>query len=167
MLNQRDVQKVQIQEGSRRRVSILVEFPEERLETVIVQWESIRPTALVQLKRNPQEPIQFLPGIRKDMLESALQEQAPARSAEEGASKQENPPPSRLAPALDSPLQDFVDPCTGKIFGKEAYLADLVVSANAYSLLQPEPDLVLEGQTVWEARAEALRALGILDEPLG
>ena len=161
-INQREIT---LAEGARRRISILVEFPEERLETIVVQWEGAKPSALVQLKRDPKEPLRFAPGARKDLPSEAGPETQPETRENNGA----QPPQiskGRLAPALDSVLLDFVDPCTGRIFGKEAYLADIVVSSNAFSLLQPEPDLVLDPTTVWEARAEALRALGLTDEPL-
>ena len=51
-------------------------------------------------------------------------------------------------------------------FIEEAFFADIVFSARAFALLQPEPDLVLPAQDLWEARAEALSALKLPDAPL-
>src|SRR5580700_3973475 len=85
----------------KRRMHVLEEFPEPRLEAVVVQWDICRPTVLVQLLRDPAEPVQVR-GVR----------------------------PS----ALDLPLLDFVDAATGRIFGREAYDADIVFSQRAFSL---------------------------------
>jgi hypothetical protein len=129
---------------SKRRLHVLVEFPEPSLECIVVQWESARPTVLVQLKREPAEPVQF-PGKRADMPGNDTM-------------------PAERGGALDRPLADFVDGASGRPFDKEAYLADIVFSQRAFAKLQPEPDLVLPAQSLWEARAEALGALGIRDE---
>jgi hypothetical protein len=132
--------------NQRKRTHVLVEFPHPELESIVVQWEYFRPTVLVQLKRNPAEPLQF-PGKRTDM-------QAP-----EGA-------PRGDAAELNQTLRNFLDAATGLPFTEEAFLADIVFSARAFALLQPEPDLVLPAQDLWEARTEALSALKLLDAPL-
>ena len=130
----------------RKRTHVLVEFPHPELESIVVQWEHFRPTVLVQLKRNPAEPLQF-PGKRTDMQTA------------EGAPKSD--------PAeLNQTLRNFLDAATGLPFTGEAFLADIVFSARAFALLQPEPDLVLPAQDLWEARTEALSALKLLDAPL-
>jgi hypothetical protein len=118
----------------RRRLHLLLEFPDPRLESVVIQWETFLPTVLIQLKQ----------------VEGELG--SPTRAKK-----------TRL-PALDSPLLDFVDPSTGMIFGREAFRADLLMSGEAFSLFQPEPDLVLPIAALDECRTEALRALGISDE---
>jgi hypothetical protein len=117
---------------SKKKVSILVEFPDPHLETV-----------LVQLKQNIEEPLRF--PNRKDVPEYPVAEKPPF--------------------AIDLPLQDFVDPANGLIFGKYAYLADIVFSMKAFLSMQPEPDLVLPAESLWECRAEALRAMNLADEP--
>src|SRR4051812_27887835 len=73
----------------RRRTHVLEEFPEPSLEAIIVQWDAFRPTVLVQLKRDPTEPVQF-PGLRP---------QIPGNEAL----------PKDRPSALDRPLLDFVD----------------------------------------------------------
>jgi hypothetical protein len=128
----------------RKRTHVLVEFPHPDLESIVVQWEHFRPTVLVQLKRNPSEPLQF-PGKRTDM---------PASSGDT---------PQGDAAELNQTLRNFLDPSTGSPFSDEAFLADIVFSARAFSLLQPEPDLVLPAQDLWEARAEAIGALQLQD----
>lgn len=131
---------------TRRRISILEDFPDEHLESVILQWENLPPTVLVQLKKNPQEPLQF-PGKRLDIPGNAdLPKDQPL--------------------AVDRPLLDFVDPLTGRIFGKMAYEADILFSQRAFIMLQPEPDLVLPPEALWECRTEALIGIRIADEPL-
>ena len=127
----------------RRRTHVLVEFPDPLLEAVIVQWETFRPTVLVQLKRDPSEPLQF-PGKRPDVAGNAeLPRDRPS--------------------ALDLPLLDFVDASTGRIYGREAFNADILFSQRAFSLFQPEPDLVMPPDQLWECRTEALNAIGVRD----
>ena len=128
---------------SRRRTHVLEEFPEPNLEAVIVQWESLRPTVLVQLVRDASEPIQF-PGLR------------PKIPGNESV-------PRDRASAIDLPLLDFVDASTGLIYGKEAYNADILFSQRAFSVLQPEPDLVMPREMLWECRTEALNSIGVPD----
>ena len=129
--------------GLRRRTHVLEEFPEPRLEAIVVQWEAFRPTVLVQLKHDLSEPIQF-PGLRPQMAGN------------------ENLPRDRPS-ALDLPLLDFVDASTGLLYGREAYNADILFSQKAFSLVQPEPDLVLPIDHLWECRTEALSAIGVSD----
>jgi hypothetical protein len=131
---------------TRRRIHILEDFPDEHLESVIVQWENLPPTVLVQLKRNPKEPLQF-PGKRPDVPGNAEL-------------------PKDQALAIDRPLLDFVDPLSGRIFGRMAFEADIVFSQRAFISLQPEPDLVLPPEALWECRTEALRGIRVADEPL-
>lgn len=126
-----------------RRTHVLVEFPEPALEAIIVQWDRFRPTVLVQLKRDPREPLQF-PGKRPDVPGNA--EQSPDRPS-----------------ALDYPLDDFIDPTTGRAFGRAACEADILFSQRAFALLQPEPDLVLPPEVLWECRTEALQSIGVPD----
>lgn len=129
----------------KRRVSVLTGFPDDRFEAVVVQWESFRPSVFLQLRTDPYEPIQF-PGKRPHIpgnLEMPLDRPF----------------------ALDYPLQDFVDPTTGLIFGREAFNADLLFSMRAFNLIQPEPDLVLPAEAMWECRTEALNGIGVPDEP--
>ena len=118
----------------RKRLSLLLGFPEEGYEAVAVQWDTYLPTVLIQRQETPTEPIQFLE--------------------------------SKKAPALDLPLDQFVDATDFRPFGQSAYLADLLFSATDFSLLQPEPDLMLPPGILWECRKEALKALGIPDEVL-
>jgi hypothetical protein len=133
----------QVTSPIKRRLHVLVEFPEPNLEAVIVQWETQRPTVLIQLCRNASEPIQF-PGMRPDIPGNAeLSKDIPQ--------------------ALDFPLHDFIDPVTSLVFGKEAYNADILFSARAFSILQPEPDLVLPPDPLWECRTEALNSIGVRD----
>jgi len=131
---------------SRRRISILEEFPDEHLEAVIIQWETLPPTVLVQLKKSSQEPIQF-PGKRLDIPGNA-----------------EMPKDQPLA--VDRPLLDFVDPLSGRTFGRMAYEADILFSKRAFLTLQPGPDLVLPPEPLWECRTEALRAVSVADAAL-
>jgi hypothetical protein len=126
---------------ARRKTHVLEEFPHPRLECVVVEWRGAAPTVLVQVLRDPAEPVQF-PGLR------------PAVPGNDRLSRD-------LPSALDRPLVDFVDAATGRVFGRPAYTADIVFSQRAFSLLQPEPDLVLPAQDLWECRAEALAALKI------
>lgn len=127
-------------------MSVLVDFPEEHLEAVIVQWENLLPTVLIQLKKSPEEPIQF-PGKRLDIPGNADL-------------------PKDMPLAIDRPLLDFVDPLTSRIFGRMAYEADILFSQRAFISLQPEPDLVLPPELLWECRTEALRAISVADTPL-
>jgi hypothetical protein len=140
MLNERGLT---VTETIRRRTHVLVEFPDPRLESIIVQWERFRPTVLVQLKRDPFEPVQF-PGKRPDVP---------------GNDQMPKDRPS----ALDLPLHDFVDASTGRPYGREAFNADILFSQRAFAVLQPEPDLVLPPEELWEARTEALNAIGVRD----
>jgi hypothetical protein len=118
----------------RKRCHLLVEFPHPELESVVIEWEHFSPSVFVQLKKNAQEPLQF------------VEKRTPAE--------------------LDGTLQNFIDPATGLRFLDEAFNADIVFSARAFSFLQPEPDLVLPAQSLWECRAEALGALNITEEKL-
>jgi hypothetical protein len=127
----------------KRRTHILVEFPDSRLECVVVQWDLYRPSVLIQLARNAAEPVQF-PGKRADIPGNDLL-------------------PKDQPSALDAALLDFIDPLSGRVFGLEPYLADLLFSHRAFALLQPEPDLVLPLAALWEIRTEALQSLGIPD----
>lgn len=127
----------------KRRAHVLEEFPEPNLEAIVVQWETFRPTVLVQLKRDPSEPVQF-PGLRPKIPGN------------------ETLPRDRPS-ALDLPLRDFVDASTGLIFGREAYNADILFSQRAFSVLQPEPDLVMPAEMLWECRSEALSSIGVPD----
>lgn len=128
--------KIVFEEGktSRRRISILVEYPDERFESVVIQWEKSPPTILIQLARNTTEPLHFA-----------------------------GTPPV-IPKSIDLPLNDFIDPCSAKVFGKMAEEADVLFSARAFSVIQPEPDLVLPPEAIWECRTEALRALSIADQ---
>ncbi len=121
----------------KRRAHILLEYPEPELEAVVIQWDQFSPSVFIQLKRDEREPIQF-------------------GATDEAGNKKPF--------ALDFPLNDFIDAATGKVFGREAFRADILFSHRAFALLQPEPDLVLPMDQLWECRIEALRALGILDE---
>jgi hypothetical protein len=129
----------------RRFVHVLTEFPEESLEALVVRWEFDRPTVLIQLKEDPREPVQF-PGLRPAIPGNADL-------------------PRDLPSALDRPLLDFIDPTSGRVFGALASRADFLISHRAFDLLQPEPDLVLPAEFLWECRAEAIRAVGGEDEP--
>lgn len=131
---------------TRRRISILEDFPDDNFESVILQWENLPPTVLVQLKKNPKEPLQF-PGMRLDIPGNA-----------------ELPTDQPLA--VDRPLMDFINPLTGLIFGKMAYEADILFSQRAFISLQPEPDLVLPPDALWECRTEALIGIRVADAPL-
>ena len=131
--------------GLRRFVHILTEFPEESLEALVIRWEGFPPTVLVQLKEDPREPVQF-PGLRPVIPGNAeLSKDSPS--------------------ALDQPLYDFIDPTNGLVFGKPPVQADFLLSHRAFAALQPEPDLVLPAQFLWECRAEAIRAVGAEDAP--
>ncbi len=143
-LNARDIQSSE-EHPTQKRISILVAFPDERLEVVVVQWDRQAPTVLVQLKYDPYEPIQF-PGKRP---------QVPGN---------ESQAPLSFDP-LDVPLSQFLNPLTGLLFEKEAWRADILFSHRSMDLLQPEPGLVLPEDSMAECRTEALRALGIPDEP--
>jgi hypothetical protein len=129
----------------RRKVHILVEFPHPELESVVVEWENTPPSIFVQLKRTCDEPLQF-PGKRADW------DQAKPAVHEEPAE-------------LSGVLKNFIDPATGLRFSDYAFNVDIVFSSRAFSLLQPEPDLVLPAQSLWECRAEALAELKIRDAP--
>src|SRR5262249_5747812 len=130
-------------EALKRRISILEEFPGERFESIVVQWDRFRPSVFVQLRRDPREPIQF-PGKRPTVAgNDALPADQPS--------------------ALDLPLRNFVDAATGKLFEREAFNADILFSVNAFTVLQPEPDLVLPPQALWDCRGEALNALSVSD----
>lgn len=131
----------------RRRCHVLVEFPHPALESVVVQWENFPPTILVQLKRDTREPLQF-PGKRNDIPGYAEM-------------------PKADPPELDQKLANFIHPATREPFTDFPWLADIVFSARAFALLQPEPDLVLPPDSLWECRAEALSALRLEDVPLG
>jgi hypothetical protein len=135
---------------SRRRCHVLVEFPHPDLETVVVEWENQRPTLFIQLKRNAQEPLQFI-GKRTDIEGQTA-----------GA-----PTPKSDPAELSQQLRNFLNPSTAQPFTEFAWLADIVFSVRAFTLLQPEPDAVLPAQSLWECRAEALGALKLNDDPLG
>lgn len=127
----------------KRRTHVLEEFPEPSLEAVVIQWETFRPTVLVQLRRESSEPVQF-PGLRPQIPGNAdLPRGGPS--------------------ALDRPLHDFIDAATGLVFGREAYHADILFSQRAFALLQPEPDLVMPIDQLWECRTEALNSVGVRD----
>lgn len=127
----------------KRRTHVLEEFPEPNLEAIVIQWESFRPTVLVQLKREPSEPIQF-PGLRPQIAGNA------------------DLPRGGIS-ALDLPLHDFIDASTGLVFGREAFNADILFSQRAFAVLQPEPDLVMPIDQLWECRTEALNSIGVRD----
>lgn len=112
---------------------------------IAVQWDTLPPTVLVQLKYDPYEPLQF-PGKRPSV---------PGNS--ELASLALDP--------LDAPLSQFVDPLTGLLFEKEAWRADILFSHRSLELLQPEPGMVLPEEAMAECRTEALRALSIAEAP--
>jgi hypothetical protein len=131
-INQRPASEV----PARRRTTLLLGYPEERLEAVVLQWENANPSVLIQLQSDTREPVRF-----------------------------EGEPPVAQSAALETDLQDFIDPIQGRIFGKRAHAADLLFSQRAFSLLQPEPDLVLPPAALWECRAEALRATHVADQP--
>jgi hypothetical protein len=128
----------------RRKCHILVEFPHPELESVVIQWEDYLPTVLVQLKRDTQEPLQFY-GKRSDVP---------------GYTDM----PKADPPELDQKLRNFLNPATGLPFTDFPYMADIVFSGRAFTFLQPEPDVVLPAETLWECRQEALGALGLPDE---
>ncbi len=130
---------------TQKRVSILAAFPDERLEVIVVQWDTQPPTALLQIKYDPYEPIQF-PGKRP---------QIPGN---------DSAPPLAFDP-LDIPLSQFLNPLTGLLFEKEAWRADLLFSHRSMDLVQPEPGMVLPESAMAELRTEALRALGVPDQP--
>jgi len=129
----------------RRRVSILVGFPDDPWEAIAVQWDKLPPTVFLQLKHDPNEPLQF-PGRRPSVPGNA-----------------ELPPETRNL--LDYPLQKFIDPCSGQMFEHQAWKADILMSVRGFELIQPEPGQVLPPDSMWQCRLEALRALGIPDEP--
>ena len=130
----------------KRRISILVEFPDPTLESIVIQWESRRPTLLVQVKKDSNEPVQF-PGKRLDIPGNA-----------------EFVPDGKPI-SIDVPLKGFIDPSSGRLFEKMAQEADILFSIRSFQALQPEPDLVLPDRSLWECRAEALQALQIVDQP--
>jgi hypothetical protein len=75
--------------------------------------------------------------------------------------------PEKRPPAeLQQQLRNFLNPSNAQPFTDFAWLADIVFSARAFTFLQPEPDSVLDAQTLWECRAEALSALKLEDAPL-
>jgi hypothetical protein len=119
----------------RKKIHLLLEFPHPELESVVIEWENMPPSIFVQAKNNAEEPLRF-PGKRADL---------PAE--------------------LSGVLRNFVDPATGLRFSDYAFNADIVFSSRAFSLLQPEPDLVLPAQSLWECRAEALAEMKIRDAP--
>jgi hypothetical protein len=129
----------------RKKIHILVEFPHPELESIVVEWENMAPSIFVQVKRNSDEPLQF-PGKRADW-------------------EQEKPAVSKEPAELSGILKNFIDPATGLRFSDYAFNVDIVFSARAFSLLQPEPDLVLPAQSLWECRAEALAEMKIRDAP--
>lgn len=135
-----------VEKPPRRKCHVLVEFPHPELESVIVEWEIYPPTALIQLKRDTREPLQFY-GKRSDIPGYADM-------------------PKKDPPELEQKLRNFLDPATGQPFIDYPWLADVVISARAFTFLQPEPDLVLPADALWEARAEALSALKLQDLPL-
>lgn len=142
VLNQR---QVDAPETLKRRVTILVKFPEDWLEAVVVQWDRLPPTVLIQMKQDPNEPLAF-PGQRPHVPgNSDLPQDQPS--------------------ALDLPLSDFTDPLTGKTYGDYAFKADILVSRRAFSALQPEADMVLPMDSMLECRREALNATSIPDMP--
>ena len=141
-LNRRQFSRI---EGHRRRLHILVAFPDERFESVIAQWEHFRPTVFIQLKYDPTEPLQF-PKMRP---------QIPGNTDL----------PADLPLEIDHKPVNFVDPTTGQLFEGEAFNADILFSKNAFAVIQPEPDLVLPPDPLWECRREALSGSSIADQP--
>jgi hypothetical protein len=129
----------------RKKIHILVEFPHPELESVVIEWENMPPSIFVQVKRNVEEPLQF-PGKRADW-------------------EQAKPSASTEPTELSGVLKNFIDPATGLRFSDYAFNVDIVFSSRAFSLLQPEPDLVLPAQSLWECRAEALAEMKIRDAP--
>lgn len=129
--------------GHKRRLHILVAFPDERFETIVVQWEHFRPTLLVQLKYSATEPLQF-PKLRPNVPGNADL-------------------PDGLPLEIDHKMVNFVDPMTGLLFEGEAFNADILFSKNAFATVQPEPDMVMPAESVWECRNEALSVSKIGD----
>lgn len=120
-----------------------LEFLTLPFEAVILQWSHALPTVLIQLKNGPLEPLQF-PGMRPHIPGNAdLPKDRPL--------------------AVDLPLVDFIDAVTGLPFDREAFLADILFSQRAFAILQPEPDLVLPAEPLWECRQVALESIGIQD----
>lgn len=143
ILNQRELPGFGPSEKLERRIHILTDFPDERLEAVVLQWSKLEPTVLIQLKKDPHEPLQF-PGMRLQMPGNAE------------LSK------DKLL-AVDLPLVDFVDASSGRPFDREAFLADILFSQRAFALVQPEPDLVMPAEALWECRQVAIQALHLED----
>ena len=140
-LNRRDGKRPET--GLKRRLHILVAFPDERFETVVVQWEQFRPTLFVQLKYSPTEPLQF-PKLRPNVPGNADL-------------------PDGLPLEFDHKMVNFVDPMTGMLFDGEPFNADILFSKNAFTAVQPEPDMVMPPDSLWECRGEALSVSKIED----
>ena len=126
------------------RFSILAGFPEDAIEAIVVQWEKLEPTVLLQLKYDPLEPLQF-PGERAQVQtpEGVL----PAREQVRG----------NVAGALD--------PATGRPYERFFWEADILISQRAFDQFRPDPNAVLPAQMMWELRDEVLRQLHIPDRP--
>ncbi len=138
-------QRVGLRADAKKRVSILVGFPDERFEAIVLQWEGLLPTVFLQCKYDAHEPLQF-PQKRPQV--PGNQELDPGQT-----------------PQFQGQVSGFLDPTTGLLFEKEWHQADFLISYRAFEMIRPEPDLVLTAQSIWEFRSAILEELNIPDEP--
>lgn len=129
----------------KHRDHVLVEFPDERFEAVVFQWDHTRPTVIVQLKLDANEPIQF-------------PKKRPKMPGNESMSDDRYP-------KLTAAVADIVNPIRAMDYRDPLYRADLVFSRRAFEKLQPETGYVIPLENLSELRAEALSALKLMDQP--
>ncbi|MCM0605833.1 MAG: hypothetical protein KA715_07050 [Xanthomonadaceae bacterium] len=129
----------------KHRDHVLVEFPDERFEAVVFQWDHTRPTVVVQLKLDAEEPIQF-PKKRPKQAGNAEM-------------------PDNRYPVLTAQVPGVVNPMKAVGYADPLYRADLVFSERAFRVLQPEDGYVIPLDNLAELRGEAIKALGLTDQP--
>lgn len=132
-------------ETLRHRDHVLVEFPDERFEAVVFQWDHTRPTVLVQLKLDADEPVQFPKKRPKQPGNAEMSEDR--------------------YPVLTAPVPGVVNPIRAEDYKSPLYRGDLVFSRRAFSMLQPETGYVIPLENLSELRSEAIGALGLKDQP--
>lgn len=129
----------------KHRDHVLVEFPDERFEAVVFQWDSTRPTIVIQMKLDDSEPIQF-PGLR------------PKQPGNSEMSKDRYP-------KLEYAVEGLVNPIKAATFMQPLYRADLIFSRRAFETVQPKPGYVIPMQSLIELRTAVLEALKLDDAP--
>lgn len=128
----------------KHRDHVLVEFPDERFEAVVFQWDHTRPTVLVQLKLDASEPVQFPKKRPKQPGNDLMSDDR--------------------YPVLTAPVPGVINPIRAQGYTDPLYRADLVFSERAFRMLQPQEGYVIPLDNLAELRGEAISALGLKDQ---